>query len=729
MFKSILRQIANTLYVNAQFIDQYGLLTGKLGIVLFFYRYSRFTGNSIYSEFADEYIDNLFGNITSNHEKDFAEGLSGIGWGIEYLIRNNFVEADNDILDEMDAEIGKMTIEDFVTELNNDIPLFSKGLYFLSRENRGVILETLAQCKEFLITSSKTEQIIPMSYLNSIIYFLNKVKEMNIGSNSCNQVLKEVFIYISNRINHFSDLDLLIFKHNIKTMDDHDEWHKLIENYKSDYKPDILEQGWINLIYQYESGNDSELASIDLQGILINQLQNPDTSDLAIYRGIAGVGLALLAPQMEDKVSVTYYQTSTDVLYLSSFIMNHGASIAAYRIHSGLRKIGLHSKMLVLESGLSSRENSSEEIYVVSPEEDEQYGYYHEMKPTNVYPQYVIASNSFAPGTAGVHIDRYIDEFDPKIIQLHFINAGFINIEEIGKIRKKIVWRLPDCWAFTGGCYYFGDCNRYITGCGKCPKLGSNDENDLSSEIWKRKEKAWSMIDMTIVVPTLWMKEKVLSSTLLKDRDVYVIPNGINLEEFYPITKTTARQELSIPSDKKIILFGATRAMNDPRKGFALLLKALQFLSEMHKNEYFFLVFGAEYQTLDLNIPTKFMGQIQENKTLRLAYSAADVMVVPSLEEAFGQTVIEAMACETPVVSFRKTGPESIIDHKETGYLARYADVADLAHGIEWTLSSDELNDYLSKNARCKVATTYDITLVAQQYKELYHKLKSQIVN
>lgn len=446
--------------------------------------------------------------------------------------------------------------------------------------------------------------------------------------------------------------------------------------------------------------------------------------------------------EVEDKISealcICYYkknktvnkathQESTEVLYLSSFAAHHGASIAAYRIHTGLRKLGVNSKMLVLESAFTPKTNLSEEIHIALPEGNELYGYQHEMKPTKAYPKDTTSLNSFAPSAAGVHIDKYIKDFNPEIIQLHFINAGFITIEETGKIRKKIVWRLPDCWAFTGGCYYFGDCKRYITGCGKCPKLGSDSENDLSKEIWGRKEKAWNMIDITVVVPTLWMKKMVESSVLLKGRNVYVIPNGLDLDEFYPINKITARRALNLPLDKRIILYGATNALNDPRKGFSLLLEALQILAEKHKDDYYFLIFGSETQPINLAIPTKFLGRLYDNYILQLAYSAADVMVVPSLEEAFGQTVIEAMACATPVVSFWETGPDSIIDHLENGYLAQYANAIDLAHGIEWTLNSDELNFYLSNSARRKVETTYDIALIARQHKRLYQELISGV--
>lgn len=420
-----------------------------------------------------------------------------------------------------------------------------------------------------------------------------------------------------------------------------------------------------------------------------------------------------------DKMSVN----NADVLYLSSYVGYGGAFRAAYRIHLGLRTIGINSKMLVLSSNLGEIKNLLDSVYVAIPSPDEQVGYNNDSKPLEKYPEYYLSPHTFAPAVVGVDINRYIDIFNPKIVQIHWINAGYIKIEDLGKIKKKIVWRLADCWPLTGGCYYYGDCKRYLTGCGKCPKLGSEDMDDLSHEIWKRKEKAWKEMDMVIVVPTLWMKQCVENSTLLKGRDVFVIPNGLDLDKFYPVRKEVAREVLNIPSDKKVILYGATNAINDRRKGFSLLLQALQSLSDAYKNEYYLVIFGAERQRLDLDIPFRFMGYVRDHQILQALYSAADVMVVPSLEEAFGQTVTEAMACATPVVSFLETGPESIIEHKRTGYLARYADEKDLAAGIEWVLSSTKLNDELSVNARARIEESYDIRIIAKQYEKLYHQL------
>lgn len=219
---------------------------------------------------------------------------------------------------------------------------------------------------------------------------------------------------------------------------------------------------------------------------------------------------------LKERAQSKRRMNSIDVLYLSSIVGQGGAFRAAHRIHLGLRAIGIDSKMLVLNSNLGEKGNLLDNIHVAIPSPQEKVGYHNDLEPLKQYPAYNMASHTFAPAMAGTDVNRYIDIFNPKIVQIHWINAGYIKIEDLGKIKKKIVWRLADCWPLTGGCYYYGDCKRYLTGCGKCPKLGSEDMDDLSHEIWKRKEKVWKEMDMVIVVPTLWMKQCVENSTLLK---------------------------------------------------------------------------------------------------------------------------------------------------------------------------------------------------------------------
>lgn len=487
-------------------------------------------------------------------------------------------------------------------------------------------------------------------------------------------------------------------------------------------------------------------------GDLVNEayVRYGDKADISICAGRTGMactrdemklyGRRLLKDgDIQEKIqearSICYYkrdrtpagkpvdESRTDILYVSTSVECVGGAFSAgYRIHRGLREIGFSSKLLALRSGMSAEENRKNGVYLAARKQGERCGYASDMEPLRAYPGYALSSHGFSPAVTGVDIVKNIEAFDPKLVILHGINGGFATIEDLGRIRRKVVWRLPDCWAFTGGCYYFADCRRYLTGCGKCPKLGSDTLNDLSREVWRRKAEAWSQMDLTVVAPTQWMKRVAEESVLLRGREVHVIPNGLDLAQHYPVDKQLARKALRIPEGRKVILFGAINAF-DPRKGLRCLVDALRMLSVKHREEYALVVFGMGKRDLGIDIPARFLGYLADQYVLQLAYSAADVMAVPSLEEAFGQTVTEAMACATPVVAFRETGPESIIEHKVTGYLANYADAEDLAAGIEWILSSTERTERLSGNARRRMEMSYDIRIVARQYEQLFHRL------
>ncbi len=405
----------------------------------------------------------------------------------------------------------------------------------------------------------------------------------------------------------------------------------------------------------------------------------------------------------------------TDVLYLSTYAHSGGMSIAANRIHLGLRSIGINSKMLSMRANRSDN-NIRDKIFVVKSPNNFKWNPHYNMFPAN--------NMKFDSAISGIDICKYIEMFDPQIVQIHWVSDNFVSIEDIGKITDRpVIWRLAECLAVTGGCYFVGNCSRYKVGCGRCPRLRSNLENDLSRTNWLRKQAAYNNIDLTIVVPTTAMRRIVRKSPLSKGRRIAVIPNGLDLGLFYPEDKAAARQTLGFPQDKKVIMFGACD-IRDRRKGLHLLKQAMAKLSETHKDEYHVALFGGGSSITKFDgITTTGLGYINDKQKQRTVYSAADVMIVPSLEEPFGQTVTEAMACGTPVVTFKGIGPEDMVDHHENGYVANYADPDDLAAGIEWVLSDEERLRSLSSNARTKVETTYDIKIIAEQYKKLYEEL------
>src|SRR5690606_4703560 len=175
------------------------------------------------------------------------------------------------------------------------------------------------------------------------------------------------------------------------------------------------------------------------------------------------------------------------------------------------------------------------------------------------------------------------------------------------------------------------------------------------------------------------------------------------------------------PQGKKLILFGAVAALEDSRKGFEELVSALVL---MPRDEQFELVvFGGNRPKVapDFGFVAHYVGHINDDEKLKLLYSAVDVMVVPSLQEAFGQTATEAMSCGTPVVAFGSTGLLDIIDHQVNGYLAELYYPSSLAEGIEWVLGHPNYEE-LSMNARKKVETSFDYKVVAEKYKRLYEE-------
>ena len=275
---------------------------------------------------------------------------------------------------------------------------------------------------------------------------------------------------------------------------------------------------------------------------------------------------------------------------------------------------------------------------------------------------------------------------------------------------------------------YAGDCEAYQTTCGQCPVLGSRKADDLAYKGWRRKQAAWQNVKMTIAPLSRWLADCANQSSLFSHREIKVIANAVNAESYRPIDSTTARELLGLPQDKKLILFGALNPTADRRKGFSYLHKALNHLAaQPDSQQYEAVIFGAERpdKDLDISLPTTFLGRLYDDTMLALAYSAADVMVMPSVQDNFAKTTIEAMACGTPVVAFNATGAKDAVVHQHNGYAAACFEAADLAEGIRWVLEDGDRLEVLSKNARKTVEEKFTLTHQAEQYQQLYLQLLS----
>lgn len=407
------------------------------------------------------------------------------------------------------------------------------------------------------------------------------------------------------------------------------------------------------------------------------------------------------------------------ILHLTTSFLSQSAG---YRLHRGLLKLGIDSKVLVGFRGVNDptvigAESMLENKMSLLKKKLDQLPVIRYPHRTGIF---------FSPSIMPDNVIQKINFNNPAIVHLHWICGGFVQVETLEKIQRPIVWTFHDSWAFTGGCHIPYECKKYRDTCGKCPTLGSERVKDLSRSVFLRKQKTWKDLNLVIVTPSTWLRDCVNESTLFSRVYTEVIPNGIDINQFKPINKGIARDFLSLPKNKNLILFGAVNSTSDPNKGFKYLKKALSFIKK-HKNidDTEIVIFGGNdvINSHDFGFKVHFLGVINDNNTLPLIYSAADVFVAPSLSENLPNTIMESLSCGTPTVAFGIGGIPDLIDHEKNGYLAAPFDPEDLARGIEWVISDRKTWNFLSCNARKKIEQEFEITKISKRYVELYHKI------
>ncbi len=264
---------------------------------------------------------------------------------------------------------------------------------------------------------------------------------------------------------------------------------------------------------------------------------------------------------------------------------------------------------------------------------------------------------------------------------------------------------------------------KYKTGCGNCIQLSSKYKNDISQYVINRKLKYYPK-NIKIVGLSNWISNVARDSKVFKSFDIRVINNNINCDIFYPVDKILARKKLGIETNKKIILTGAL--LNESvYKGFSKFIQSLNFID--YETNY--LIFFGDMDEKDVsstNFEYKDYGYIKDKNLLRLIYSAADVFVAPSIMDTFPKTLMESMACGTPVVCFDATGPKDIVDHKLNGYRAKPYNICDLANGVNW-ITKHPIPQELSTNARIKAKSVFDSKVVAQEHLKLYKEITDKL--
>lgn len=315
------------------------------------------------------------------------------------------------------------------------------------------------------------------------------------------------------------------------------------------------------------------------------------------------------------------------------------------------------------------------------------------------------------------------------IIHLAWINQGMLSLQGIRKIlasEKPVVWTLHDLWPVSGICHYARGCENFISGCGNCRLLpGGGVADDLSSRIWRRKKAVYKSGNISFVACSNWLCEQARHSGLAQGIEITSVPNAIDTDVFRPADRREARLAAGLPTDKKVILF-ASQKVTDERKGASYLVSAIRKLCDEHPEvaqTAVVALLGAHSDDLarQLSLPVFALGYVSGDDRLAQVYNAADVFVLPSMEDNLPNTLMEALACGVPCVGFRVGGIPEMIDNMLDGYVAEAGSSDDLAEGLRWVLAEAD-GDMLSREAVAKVRERYSEEAVIKKYTEVYRR-------
>jgi glycosyltransferase involved in cell wall biosynthesis len=409
-------------------------------------------------------------------------------------------------------------------------------------------------------------------------------------------------------------------------------------------------------------------------------------------------------------------------LIASTFDIAGGSGRAAYRLHQGLQSLGITSQMLV-----QYKTSDDYNVFLPPGKMDKLVARVRaniDDIPLKIYPNHKYPVGGFSLQWTGKKLISTLKKIAPDVINLHWA-IDFIKMETLVASSVPIVWTLHDMWAFTGGCHYSLECDRYVGCCGNCPQLNSSKLYDLSNWVWQRKTKSWQGIPLTVVTPSKWLAQQAKASSLFRNTSVEVIPNGLDTQIYKPFHRKIARQWLNLPQDKRLILFGAL-SPTDTRKGYQYLAPTLEKLSISEDcDDMELVVFGISQSNAseDFKMKTHYMGSFKDDISLALVYAAADVFIAPSIQDNLPNTVMEALACGTPCVAFDIGGMPDMIEHQKNGFLAKPFESDSLANGIIWVLEDDSRYQKLSENSRQKVEQEFTQEIQATHYQELFSKL------
>lgn len=392
------------------------------------------------------------------------------------------------------------------------------------------------------------------------------------------------------------------------------------------------------------------------------------------------------------------------VVHLSHFDEYGGAARSAYRLHDGLRRLGARSKMIV---GVKTGDDPDVHQHQATFAD----------KVANRIGYELGVQYAYLPSTRSIGRHPWFRSAD--VVQLANIHGGWMSHMQLPALTrgKRVVWCIHDMWSFTGHCGYSYGHDGWLTGCGSCPHLTAYPalRRDGTQLNWRLKQRLYRKLDLTIVAPSRWLADQASRSPLLERFGVRVIPYGVDTDRFAPMAQVEARAQLRLPQDEPLVLVTGL----EPRKGSGLLGGILDAAERRAGRPVELAVSGG---TANAEPPAGVayhdLGVLDE-ATMRVAYAAADVYVLPTLHDNLPNTILEALACGAAVVATNVGGiPDMIVDG--VSGLVRPVDAAALGEAVGGVLASRELRDRLRAGSRERAVRTFGLEQQARAYLDVY---------
>lgn len=410
------------------------------------------------------------------------------------------------------------------------------------------------------------------------------------------------------------------------------------------------------------------------------------------------------------------------VALLNTFDTAGGAARAMHRLYVGLGRIGIQRTLYV-----ARRDSNDAGIVPVRPATSDEQAEWQVLEAAiraEEAPYPALGGAGFVPfhserAARALLLERRLGPTD--LFNLHW-TRGLVDWSHFLAARRPdqpVVWTLHDQHVFTGGCHYAGDCTGFTQACGHCPLLASDQADDLSALVLARKRQALARLrpPMHVVTPSRWMAAAAARSSLLRDIPVHTIPNGLDTDVFRPVDRRSLRLRLGIDPDATVILFVA-HILDDPRKGYLHLRAALDALPT--PGRLVLVVAGESQVPPPAHVPFLHRGAARDDAELASLYAMADLVAVPSDQENYPNTALEALACGTPVIGFAIGGMPELVQSGETGLLAPSHDRAAFSETLAAALSDRARLAGWGWAGRAFVERECSLDRVAQRYAAVF---------